>query len=326
MPKNSEMLSREIKQAMQAIVHQNLSFDQPMSAYTSLRVGGPADAVAAPPGVQELIALVRLCRSHRIPYQVIGAGTNLLVHDSGIAGVVLMLKDVLDTIEIESSNTGETRLKVGAGVPLRRLCALALKKGWSGLNWGLGIPGTVGGAIHMNAGTSLGTMADSVLAIDVIAPERVEAECAPLQIRRNGIPFSYRGIDWHQQAYSQSLSGPIVTGAKIQLGSDDPIKLKREAVAIMRRRTQQQPLGQASAGCIFKNPANAPAAGYLIEQAGLKGRAIGGAQVSVKHANFIINTGQATASDIMQLMTLVQAEVARRFDISLEPEVHIIGA
>jgi UDP-N-acetylmuramate dehydrogenase len=321
-----DMLSREFKQAMQAAGPQALRFDQPMSAYTSLRVGGPAEAIVKPSGIQALIDLLVLCRSHQIPWLVIGGGTNLLISDEGITGVVLMLNGVLDTVEIDAPVAGAISVSVGAGVPLRRLCALALRKGWSGMNWALGIPGTVGGAINMNAGTSRGMMADSVTAIDIIEPDQLESARAPQRIWRRDVPFSYRGIDWQQATWSHSVQAPIVTGASLRLDRDDPAKLKREAVAIMRHRARQQPLGQASAGCFFKNPPNAPAAGYLIEKAGLKGKRIGGAQVSVKHANFIINTGRATASQILQLMALVQEEVARHFDVTLEPEVQIIGA
>jgi UDP-N-acetylmuramate dehydrogenase len=207
-----------------------------------------------------------------------------------------------------------------AGVNLQSLCRYCAKQGLSGMNFAVGIPGTVGGAVVMNAGTSMGTMGD---VIDSIGCLLWNGQI--VRYERSMLEFSYRSLSWIENRSAGHTETPIVIDGCFRLKTSAASLVRKEAETLLRTRTENQPVDQPSAGCFFRNPANGPAAGFLIERCELKGYRIGNAQVSTKHANFIVNLGGASASDILSLMELVRKKVADRFKVNLEPEVKIVG-
>jgi UDP-N-acetylmuramate dehydrogenase len=297
-----------------------VKFGEPMSRHTYFRVGGPADAFASPDRPEKLGEILRLARERGIPHTVIGDGSNLLVRDKGIPGIVIILTECFNQISRSGENFESVLVKAMAGVRTQILCRYAIEEGLSGMNFALGIPGTVGGAIMMNAGTSSGSVSDVLDSVNVILPAGDISV-----IKRDALDFSYRKLSWSNTVISKYGEEPIIIEGCFRLTRSDPAELKKEAKAFLRKRRESQPAGKASAGCFFKNPQSGKTAGQLIEMAGLKGMRIGGAEVSEKHANFIVNTGSASASDILGLMQFIQETVLRKFNISLEPEVKIIG-
>ncbi len=294
-------------------------FDEPMALHTSFRIGGPADALVAPETEAELERLIKWSRQTGIAYEVIGGGTNLLVKDGGIRGLVIQLERLDPTARWQQSGK-RILLTAGAGMPTKRVCALALKQGWRGMNFALGIPGTLGGAVWMNAGTALGWMADRLVSITVLSGEGER-----VLLMRDQIGGQYR-----RRQLPASLEGgrgrpAILLNAQLELAVGDRDVLRRNAMQLMRNRARRQPSWQPSAGCFFKNPSADRPAGALIDAAGFKGRRQGDAQVSSRHANFILNCGQATAEDVLRLTQEIRAEVRSRFNIDLEPEVRIVG-
>ncbi|MFZ5564054.1 MAG: UDP-N-acetylmuramate dehydrogenase [Thermodesulfobacteriota bacterium] len=312
-------MDREFRQWLVERFKDRVMWDEPMSRHTTLGVGGPADALVAPAGPGELRDLILRCREQRVPCMVLAGGSNLLVKDRGIRGVVIDMKKGWKTIERKPDQEGKARLTVGAGLSLAALCRYAADNGLSGMTFAAGIPGTVGGAVAMNAGTAQGWMGDVVEAVHMVTGEGTEKTES-----RNNLLFSYRRFA--VKGYDTSASGPLViTGADLALGPGDPQTLRADMEDHLRKRSAAQPAGVRSAGCFFKNPAQGDAAGRLIDRAGLKNLAVGGAVVSEKHANFLVNRNNATAADLIQLMETVQHRVADRFGVTLEPEVTIVG-
>lgn len=297
----------------------HVRFDEPMTRHTYFRVGGPAEAFITPPDTAGLEQLMRWCRAGRQPWMVIGGGSNLLVKDGGIGGVVISLSRCLK--DIQTSEGGrDVRLTAQAGVKLPSLCRYCIEHGFAGLNFALGIPATVGGAIVMNAGTARGSMADVLESVGCL-----QADGRWVRFDRRDLDFSYRCLSWKGSGPTGDGEAPIIVDGSFSLKPGDAKMLAVEAEEILKLRTAQQPLDQPSAGCFFKNPAPDRPAGELIEKAGLKGRRIGGARVSTRHANFIVNGGGATARDILALVELVQKSVAETFEVELVPEVKIVG-
>jgi UDP-N-acetylmuramate dehydrogenase len=297
----------------------HVRFDEPMTRHTYFKVGGPAEAFVTPPDTAGLEELMSWCRSCRQPWMVIGNGSNLVVKDGGIGGVVISLGRCLKDIWTTEGG-GDVRLTAQAGVKLRSLCRFCIERGFAGLNFALGIPATVGGAIIMNAGTARGSMADVLESIDCLQPNGRRERFV-----RSELDFSYRCLSWKKSVPNDEGVIPIIVNGSFSLKPGDAKMLADEAEEILRVRTAKQPTDQPSAGCFFKNPAPDRSAGELIEKAGLKGRQIGNARVSTRHANFIVNTGGATARDILALMELVQKRVAEKFEVDLVPEVKIVG-
>lgn len=293
--------------------------NEPMSRHTSLRVGGPADALVTVNEASALKELVRECGRRHVPWMVVAGGTNLLVRDRGIRGVVIDMTSGLTGIEVIQKNGETVHLMTGAGTRLPSFCNYAMDNGYAGMAFALGIPGTVGGAVKMNAGTARGTMADVVDAVEIMmADGSVEQKQQPEMV------FSYREFAVKNRN-REIHNGFLILKAYLTLYRGKREILRREAKDILRKRSEGQPGGTWSAGCFFKNPPQGRSAGALIDAAGLKGATKGGAAVSDKHANYLINTGDATASDILDLMRTVQETVAERFGTVLEPEVKIVG-
>jgi UDP-N-acetylmuramate dehydrogenase len=315
------VLNSAAKKWLRHCFGRNVKFDELMSKHTSLRVGGPAGAYVTPETSEDLIKLVGWSWKNKLPYLVIGDGSNLLVKDNGIDGIVIKLKKCLNSIFQDSGEKGDVAVTAMAGVRMHALCRFAITSGLGGMNFALGIPGTVGGGIMMNAGTSYGWVADVLDAITVL-----HASGRTRRIGREKLNFSYRSLSWENKENRDDHGQSIILDGCFILKPSDPQMLKNEADAILDKRRNSQPVDSHSAGCFFKNPASGKSAGELIELAGLKGTSIGGAEVSPKHANFIINRGKATASDCLDLMEHVQEIVAKKFNIILEAEVKIVGS
>ncbi len=282
-------------------------FLAPLSEYTSFRVGGAVDYLAFPADLEGLTGLLSWCAEEKLPSFFLGKGTNLLVLDGGVPGVAISLARGFSRIEEE----GESKIWADAGALLGKLVEFATRKGLAGLEFAAGIPGSVGGAIFMNAGAFKGEMKDSIETVRLLdstgqVVERGKAECG----------FSYRTMALRQ--------GEVILGGRFRLKAEGEPAVRARVEGIMRLRMTKHPYDLPSAGSVFKNPPG-QAAGKLIEETGLKGKCIGDAQVSEKHANFIVNRGRARAQDILALMSLIQEKVWRERGVRLEPEIRIIG-
>ncbi len=281
-----------------------VKFSAPLKDYTSFRIGGPADALVMPADVEDVSRLVRQARAADIPMFVLG-GTNLLVRDHGIRGIVVSLAKMKAVTE----EPGHVLYAEG-GVGMPTLMQHATSRALSGLEWAAGIPGTVAGCVVMNAGTKLGEMQDSVKAVRIVDPAGRVVDCPASAIR-----FSYRRA---------LLPRGIVVGVWVQLKPASQGKIQATVKEYLRYRKDTQPLTLPNAGCVFKNPGH-DAAGRLIEAAGLKGARIGDAQVSDKHANFVVNLGHAKAADVIALIKKVGRTVEERTGLTLELELKIVG-
>ena len=287
-------------------------FDEPMRHHTTFRIGGPADAYAMVAGLDELSLLVQGANRRGLPWTIVGNGSNLLVRDGGIRGIVISLGPHMRKVAIGADEpAGAVTVTAQAGLPLPALCRLALANGWGGLNFALGIPGNVGGAIRMNAGSVGGCMAEVVREVTLL-----DRQAQRLTIAAGSIPWNYRRTHWPKNS--------IIVEGTFRLQTTDKENLKRAARQWVLVRKRRQPIA-ASAGCFFKNPSSQTPAGRLIDQAGLKGKRIGQAEISGQHANFILNRGGASADDVLALKRLIETTVAERFGVELEPEVVILG-
>lgn len=285
----------------------NASADEVMSAHTTFRVGGPADYFASPSDVDQVAGLIELCRKCEIPYFVLGNGSNLLVSDVGYRGMIINIMDNMNGITVD----GDV-ITAQAGAKLVRVSRLARDNSLTGLEFASGIPGTIGGAVYMNAGAYGGEMKDVVTSVKVM-----DADGHIYDMSSDELDFSYR----HSAVETEGLIVLEVTmklAAGVQQDIDDRMKELSDS-----RRTKQ-PLEYPSAGSTFKRP-EGYFAGKLIMDAGLRGYSVGGAQVSEKHCGFVVNRGGATAADVTGLIRDVQKKVMDHFGVMLEPEVKMLG-
>lgn len=278
-----------------------------MKNYTSFKVGGPAELFLSPEDAGQTAKLVRFCEKEEIPVFVLGKGSNLLVSDRGIKGAVIYTGK-----QCSISLVDENTVRAQSGASLAQLCTFALENSLSGLEFAYGIPGTVGGAVFMNAGAYGGEMKDVLLNSEYVSTDGTSGE-----LDNEAMELSYR-----HSAYENS--NLVITAASVRLAPADRNEIKSTMNDILARRKEKQPLEYPSAGSTFKRP-EGNFAGALIEQCGLKGVSVGGAQVSEKHAGFIINRGGATAADILSLIKHVQARVKAQTGVSLETEIRLIG-
>ncbi len=285
-------------------VRGRVRFDAPLKEYTSFHIGGPADVLVEPADVEDVVRLAMQTHEQKLPIFVLG-GTNLLIRDKGIRGVVVSLAK-LRAIKEESGSV----LYAEGGVGMPTLIAHAIRRSLAGLEWAAGIPGTVAGCVVMNAGTRLGEMKDSVKAVRIVSPKGALINCPA-----EAIEFRYRRA---------TLPPGIVVGVWLQLRPGVRTDIEKVVKDYLHYRRDTQPLRQPSAGCVFKNPLN-DSAGRVVEAAGLKGTSVGDAQVSTKHANFIVNQGQASAADVLSLIKKVRARIARKMGIKLELELKVVG-
>lgn len=281
-------------------------FDEPLSKHTSFRIGGPAEVMAFPKTVEELGEILKISALLDCKPAILGAGTNVLAPDAGLPGLVICLKDCLDGVE----RLDGTTLQVMAGVTMTRAAVFAANLGLSGLEFAHGIPGTVAGGVYMNAGAYGGEISQVCKWVDVMEPDG--------NVKRYSgeeMGFSYR--------HSMLEERPgIVVAAAFQLEEKPATAIREKMKELMGKRSASQPLDKPSAGSAFKRPVGGYAAA-LIDEAGLKGFAVGGAAISEKHAGFAVNLGNATAEDVKSLLRQVSERVYDRTGIRLEPEVRI---
>ncbi len=286
-----------------------------LRAHTSFRVGGLADLLFFPVDPNDLRAGLRLAAAHGLPVLVMGRGTNLLVRDGGVRGLVVNLGDLnrIEGGEIPHQAAAGTLVELTAlgGTPLSRVINFAVRPGLSGLEWASGIPGSVGGAIAMNAGAHGHSMGERVRWVEL-----VDAAGGEERVPASEIAFAYRSTRFPRPGF--------VVAAGLGLVVRTEQEVLAETKRCLEEHKRRLPFGWANAGSVFKNPPG-DFAGRLIEAAGLKGARVGGAEVSVKHANVIVNLGQATAADILGLMDTIVARVQREFGVQLEPEIQVVG-
>lgn len=282
----------------------------PLAEFTTWRVGGPAEWLAEPTTIEEATAWLDWAHQNDLPCRVIGAGSNLLINDQGLSGLTLCMRRMQGVTLDKRSGLVE----VLAGEPIPSLARRVAQAGLQGLAWAVGIPGTVGGAAVMNAGAQGGCTAEWLESVQVIPIAGGES----FKLTRNQLEFDYR----HSRLQHEPL---LVLSARFRLNpGHDPQELRRITSGNLSKRTSTQPYTKPSCGSVFRNPEPLKA-GQLIEDLGLKGTRIGGAEVSTLHANFIVNTGAATAMDIDRLISFVQARVRERHALSLHPEVKRLG-
>jgi UDP-N-acetylmuramate dehydrogenase len=292
---------------LEQVLSGQLKYNEPMSRHTSWRVGGPAEVLVEPSGVVDIKTACEYARDKKIPLTVIGNGSNLLVSDYGIRGMVLKIGKGLSDIEIDNET-----IIAGAGAKLSRIAAAAGAAGVGGLEFMAGIPGTLGGAVVMNAG-AYGKSISQVLKRVSLINQNGQVSCQ----EQENIIFDYRSSSLQE-------SGLIVTEGVLEGYLRDEKQIKDDMKDMGEKRRSSQPLNYPNAGSVFRNPPGY-SAGKLIEESGAKGLRVGDAQVSEKHANFIINLGSATAEDILQLIERVQCMVEKRFGIRLKKEIRVLG-
>jgi len=302
-------MNKKQRSALVGILSEGIGFNYPMDRYTTFRVGGKAEAVCFPSELTLLQQTVSYLHDEGIPYLIVGKGSNLLVRDSGIKGVVIMLRGSLAAVE--RCDAGDNILLAGGGLAIAELLSYCGVEGLAGLEFLAGIPGSVGGAVFMNAGAFEKEIGGMVQEIRVVTGTG-DLETMP----GSQLNFSYR---------SSSLpEGSVIHGIKFSLNRDNRDKVSGRIAEYLIERRQRQPLDMPSAGSVFRNPPG-DYAGRLIEKAGLKGKRIGGAMISQKHANFIVNTGGAKAEDVIALIDLARNKVKEETGIMLETEIRIVG-
>lgn len=318
-----------MEQELKQLFSDRLKIDEPLSKHTNFRLGGPAKFLVEAKTEDELIKTVALAKENHLPYFIMGGGSNVLANDSGFDGLVIKMAFR------EHKIAGNT-VTADAGVMSAALARATADAGLAGFEWAIGLPGTLGGAVRGNAGCFGGEMKDTVKSIKALKDGEV------IEMSNENLKFGYRdsAIKWDEDL--------VVLSVTLELSPGDPIELKKKLDDILAKRQTTQPQGSSSAGCIFKNydivddadlqriqekldipsemiQARRVSAGWIIDQAGLKGKQVGDAQISPEHGNFIVNLGQATTSDIIQLISLAKMTVRDNFGIQLMEEVQYLG-
>jgi UDP-N-acetylmuramate dehydrogenase len=289
---------------IQKILRGNIAVDEPMTKYTWMKVGGPADFYIEPADKDDLIAIVDYFHTHHYSWVVLGRGSNVLISDEGIRGAVINVEHALSKIYIEGG-----LVIAEAGVWLTKFVDFCVQNELAGVEMLAGIPGTIGGAVVMNAGAHGGEIADHLVEVEVIRNGHTQ------QVKNENAQFAYRRSGFDQDVV-------LSAAFKLQRGDKEPLSVKRREFIL--RRNETQPLEFPNLGSMFKNPPHTFAA-KLVEQAGLKGKRVGNAQISEKHANFIINLGDAKAEDVVKLIDLVKRTVYQNSGVMLELEVKMVG-
>jgi len=282
-----------------------------LAQMTTFRIGGVAGLFVEPLDQKSLESFIQFLREIGSPWRLLGGGSNLLVANRFFPEPIISLRRCASFIEVMSETDDVVVIRVGGGVKTRTLLNYCVRRGLSGCEFLAGIPATLGGAVFMNAGTSDGTMQDIVDSVTVIDRDK-----GMLKLRQG------QGADFHPLYRSSGIAnGSVVYDARLKLRKNSPEKIRGKICSIMKRRLATQPIGMPSAGCVFKNPSSDLPAGLLIDHCGLKGFRIGGAEISRKHANWIINTGGASYNDVVTLMALIKDRVYEQFTVKLEEEV-----
>lgn len=302
-----------LRRLLEILGEDNVFPEEPMHKHITFRVGGPAEWFVLVKTSSQLQEVLALCKEQKEPYYIIGNGSDLLVSDAGVRGVIIRLAGEFEEITAEEKvNEGICDVCAGAGVMLASLSLRAGKKGFTGLEFANGIPGTVGGAVLMNAGAYGGEIKDTIVAAEVMTREGIIR-----RLTKEELQLSYR----HS---AMMESGDIVLKAYFRLTVRPKLQIFAVMESYRKARQEKQPLEYPSAGSTFKRP-EGYFAGKLIQDAGLQGYSIGGAMVSKKHAGFVINAGGATAEDVYQLIQYIKKTVKDKFQVELEPEVRILG-
>lgn len=299
-------MDRGKKEALERQIRGRVLYGEPLGKHTSFGIGGPADIMVFPEGVEDVQAALAFCRRAEVPYLVLGGGSNLLVRDGGFRGMVLHLDAAFQHLAAEG-----TRVRAGAGVRLSRLVAFCSKQALTGVECLAGIPGTVGGGVRGNAGAAGGSIADHLAAVELLMPGGTQQAFS-----RDLMEFSYRR--------SSLPEGCVILEATFDLEQGDPVQIRRRVSENLLERNRRQPVEWRSAGSIFKNPAG-DYAGRLVEKVNLKGVRLGDACISSKHGNFIINLGKATALDVLGLIDLMRQRVREEMSVELDLEVQVVG-
>ena len=286
---------------------ENVHAEEPLCAHTTFAIGGPAEWLVEPAGEDEVREVVSLCRAHEIPWRVLGLGSNVLVADEGVRGVVIKLADRFSDVTVDGCVVGAQ-----AGASNEAVAEAACAAGLAGYEFASGIPGTIGGAAIMNAGAYGGEFKDVAESVRCLTPGGEFVD----------VPASEAA--WSYRRSMMSDAGYVVLGATLRLVRDDESEIRARMDELSARRLEKQPLEMPSAGSTFKRP-EGYFAGKLIQDAGLRGYRVGGAQVSEKHTGFVVNAGGATAADVLQLIKDVQARVFEAEGVRLEPEVRLWG-
>ena len=284
----------------------DIKIDEKLSSYVNFKVGGPADILLTPKSKEQVIKSVEVCKKNNIPFYLIGNGSNILVRDGGFRGVVISLKEVSNII------VDGDKIEAECGAMLKAVSDKAMENSLTGFEFACGIPGTIGGAVFMNAGAYDGEIAHVIESAEII-----DEECNIVRLSNKDLDFGYRSSIVMKKGYT-------VLSAVFKLEKGQVKTIKELVDDLTNKRESKQPLEYPSAGSTFKRPTGY-FAGKLIQDAGLKGYSIGGAAVSEKHSGFVINKGNATAKDITDLIKYIQDEVKRQVGVELHPEVRIIG-
>jgi UDP-N-acetylmuramate dehydrogenase len=308
-------MSSSQKAALTGVVRGKIQWDAPLSAWTTFRIGGPADALVTLLDVRALQAVLGFCHREGLRWKILGRGSNILAADAGFQGIIIVLgKGFKYIARHKREDHGPELVDVGAGVGLARLSYWSAERGLSGCEFASGIPGSIGGAVAMNAGAWGRSMADVVDRIEVVDHAGVEI------IGNEELGFDYRvcrGLELRERR-------GVVSAAVMKLTSMPVEHIKQTMRTLSWKRKQSQPPGSASGGSVFRNPEGV-SAGQLIEAAGLKGRSVGGAEISTKHANFIINRDNATARDVQKLIDIAREAVFKTSAIELITELELLG-
>ena len=299
------------KQKIEKLAQGLVLLSVPMSQYTSLRIGGPADVLAVPSSRSCLTSLVSYAQDEQIPYFVLGKGSNLLVRDGGIRGLVIDLSAGFNGISIAQTDERGAIVEGQAGAPLKRLTQFALARGLSGLEFLAGIPGSIGGALLMNAGIKEVEMKD---AVDSLTLMDGKGQVNTIPVKE--LDFSYRGLELPP--------GAIILAGRFKVRKEKEELIQGKMDRNLEHRRKSHPLDLPNAGCVFKNPEGA-SAGKIIEELGLKGLRVGDAQISSLHANFIVNLGRATARDFLELIEQIRERVLKERGIELALELMVVG-
>ena len=304
--RNDSPLLRELR----GLTGLNVKPNEPLARYTSIKIGGPADFLLDVETRATLVLALGLLNRYQVPFCLLGRGSNVLVSDLGYRGAVIRLGGKFRATQW-AEGPKEAKVRVGAAFLMTQLAREAVEKGFSGLEFAEGIPGSVGGALVMNAG-AYGSEMEKV--IDGV--EGVNTEGNPIRLTRREMAFSYRRVELPE--------GMVTTHVVFRLARGNPESMRLRLKELVTKRKTSQPSGHPNSGSMFRNP-RGDFAGRLIEAAGLKGKTSGNAQISAKHANFIVNLGAAKAQDVKELMDLARDEVKKKFGVPLEPEIRLLG-
>jgi UDP-N-acetylmuramate dehydrogenase len=285
-------------------LEQIVKTDVPLSQYTWYGIGGPAKYFVEPQTFEQLVTVAKRCRENQVPTYVLGHGSNLLVDDAGVNGVVIHLSGG----EFNKVTFEGTTIKASAGADMSKIVLRCVREGLTGLECLTGIPGSVGGCVRMNAGGSFGDLGNVIESVHVCGDEG-----EIFTRHRDDLVFTYR---------STNITSKYVLGVEMKLAEDDPQRILKQVKQIWIYKKNTQPLGKRNAGCVFKNPRGL-SAGALIDRAGLKGKKVGGAYVSDKHANFILVDAGAKASDVMKLVNIIRENVYKKSEVYLELEIEV---